>query len=45
MMKSKEGKFRSKQFGCKKQLGLLTVNVLNGFYCISEIIIEVSFVS
>jgi len=27
------GKFRSKQFGCKKRLDLLTVDVLNGFYC------------
>jgi len=26
------GKFRSKQFGCKKRLDLLTVDVLNGFY-------------
>jgi len=28
------GKFRSKQFGCKKLLDLLTVNALNGLYCI-----------
>jgi len=28
------GKFHSKQFGCKKWLDLLTVNVLNGFYCL-----------
>jgi len=28
------GKFHSKQFGCKKLLDLLTVDVLNGFYCI-----------
>jgi len=27
------GKFRSKQFGCKKRLDLFTVDVLNGFYC------------
>jgi len=27
------GKFRSKQFGCKKRLDLLTVDVLNGFFC------------
>jgi len=30
---SKEvGKICSKQFGCKKQLDLLTMDVLNGFY-------------
>jgi len=28
------GKLRSKQFGCKKVADLLTVDVLNGFYCI-----------
>jgi len=27
------GKFRFKQFGCKKRMDLLTVDVLNGFYC------------
>jgi len=32
-MQSKEGKFRFKQFGYKKRLDLLTVDVLNGFYC------------
>jgi len=28
------GKFCSKQFGCNKQLDLLAVDLLNGFYCI-----------
>jgi len=27
------GKFCSKQFGCNKQLDLLIVDVLKGFYC------------
>jgi len=27
------GKFRSKQFEYKKRLDLLTIDVLNGFYC------------
>jgi len=26
----------SKQFGCNKRLDLLTVDVLNGFYCIMK---------
>jgi len=29
-------KFCSKQFGCKKRLNLLIVNVLNGFHCIAN---------
>jgi len=34
IMRSKiVGKFCFKQFGCNKQLDLLTVDVLNGFYC------------
>jgi len=32
------GKFHSKQFKCNKPLDLLTVDVLNGFYCITNII-------
>jgi len=37
MQSKRVGKFRSKQFGCKKRLDLLTVDVLNGFYCISDL--------
>jgi len=29
-------KFHSKEFGCNNWLDLLTVDVLNGFYCIGK---------
>jgi len=31
------GKIRSKQLGCNKRLDLLTMDVLNGFYCTNKI--------